>query len=228
MTPAWLLPILPVILVGVMAGALDGHIHPNQIYPALIAGLFCAGGGFIYSLPISGIYLARLFTVGLPVADTRPGMMIAVGPPCYSPLAFLKLAAGIPVGYGFFEKHVMGAEILQTMTLFLSIPIFGFGCFFLIVATSAILYKARSMSFHLTWYGMIFPVSPLRDTLAYCWANERQNVGMVSALGLIAKGIPSLPITWVFTAGTILLVALWLFITVAHIVAIWRKSEYLW
>ncbi|KAK3069573.1 hypothetical protein LTR53_011983 [Teratosphaeriaceae sp. CCFEE 6253] len=201
----------PKILVGVMAGSLDGHVSASQIYPALLAGLFCAGAGFLYSLPLAGIYLARLFTVGLPVPDKRPGMMIAVGPPCYAPLAFLRLAASVPVGYGFFQKHELGAEVLHIMALFLSIPMFGFGCFFLIVAICAISRGARQMSFHLTWYGIVFP-----------------NVGLVTALGLIGKGIPSLPVTWVSTAGTIILVAIWLFVTACHVRAIWKGSEYLW
>ncbi|KAK3617022.1 hypothetical protein LTR56_025566 [Elasticomyces elasticus] len=210
MTPAWLLPILPVILIGVLAGSFSGE-QDLGMYPALIAGLMAAGAGFFYTLLISAIYLAQLFTKGLPVPDTRPGMMLAVGPPCVAPLAFLKLAAGVPIGYGYFEEHALGAEIMQTIALTFAMPMFGLGCIFLTVAICAILQKARSMSFHLTWYGIVFP-----------------NVGVLSVLSLIAKQIPSDPLIWVFTAGTGILVAIWLFVTWCHLQAIWRHSEYLW
>ena len=53
-------------------------------------------------------------------------------------------------------------------------------------------------------------------------------MGLVSALGVMAEGIPSLPLTWVSTAGTAILTAIWLYVTVSHIRAIWKKSEYLW
>lgn len=86
MTPAWLLPILPVILVGVLAGVLADSLHPAQRYPVLLAGLYSWGLGFLMSIPTYSIYFWRLFTCGLPKLNSRPGMMIAVGPPTFAPL----------------------------------------------------------------------------------------------------------------------------------------------
>ena len=211
MTPAWLLPILPVILVGVMAGSLADKVNASSAYAVVIAGLLCSSAGFLLSISINALYLHRLFIVGLPVPDIRPAMMIAVGPPTYAPLAFLKMAATLPAHYGFVAQDPVRYEMVQAMAFVLGLAIWGLGVVFLLMAICSILRRANTMSFHLTWYGLIFP-----------------NVGLLSSLGLIGTMIPSEGVIWVASVGTILLTVAWLFVTTGHIRAIVIGSPYLW
>ncbi|KAK4496053.1 hypothetical protein PRZ48_013322 [Zasmidium cellare] len=98
MTPAWLLPVLPVILVGVSC----------QWRPSTFID----------------------FINGFPEPDKRPGMMIAVGPPTYAPLAYMKLAKALPKHYGYFADHPLAVDIVNTIAIIFAIAIFGMGIFF--------------------------------------------------------------------------------------------------
>ena len=211
MTPAWLLPVLPIILIGVLAGSVADTLTPSQAYPVLVAGLLCSSMGFFLSLPMAAIYLHRLFVAGLPRPDIRPGMMIAVGPPTYAPLAYLKMAKSIPKQYGYFDQHRAAFDVVETMLLIISIAIFGMGIFFFLMAFCAILRRAREMSYHLTWYGFVFP-----------------NVGLLSTMGLLGVLLPSDGVKWVASVGTACLSGVWVFVTAMHARAILTRSEHLW
>lgn len=113
--------------------------------------------GFLLSIAIAAIYLQRLFTVGLPSPDTRPGMMIAVGPPCYAPLAWLETPSAVPDDYGLVAQFPMAATIIKVMALMMAISTLGLALFFFIMAFCAIARHSSRMRFHLTWYGFIFP-----------------------------------------------------------------------
>lgn len=211
MTPAWLLPVLPVILVGVCAGSVAQYVSAHEAYSILTAGLFCSSMGFLLSLPMAAIYLHRLFINGFPEPDTRPGMMIAVGPPTYAPLAYMKLAKALPHHYGYFAAHPLAVDIVNTIAFIFSIAIFGMGIFFFFMACGPIVRRAHKMSFHLTWYGFIFP-----------------NVGLLSTMGLIGTMLPSDGVKWVASVLTAVLSGVWVFVTVSHVRAIWLRSDYLW
>lgn len=208
MTPAWLLPVLPVILVGVLAGSLADSLHPQDRYSVIVAGFICASLGFLLSLPIDAIYLHRLFVAGFPDTDQRPGMMIAVGPPSYAPLAFLKLSSALPHGYGYFAQRPSAIDIIQTMSFVMSMAMFGLGVFFFLMAVCAVSRRPWRMVFRLTWYGLIFP-----------------NIGFFSTMGLLGGLLPSTGVKGVASAGTVILSGLWLVVTAAHARASWKRSE---
>ncbi|KAK6438186.1 hypothetical protein LTR95_005623 [Oleoguttula sp. CCFEE 5521] len=208
MTPAWLLPVLPIILIGVMAGSVADSLSEEQRFPVIICGLLCSGMGFLVSLPVAAIWFFRLFTNGFPDPDARPGTMIAVGPPTYAPLAWLKLAAAIPKHYGFFASVPIASDVAQVMAVVIGLGVFGLGLFFLLMAFAATVRRASSMHFHLTWYGFVFP-----------------NVGLLSALGILSNMIPSDGLNWFVSVCTALLSGVWLFVTAMHIRAIATKSE---
>jgi tellurite resistance protein TehA-like permease len=181
----------------------------KQRVPVLIADLICSSMGFLISLPVAAIYFTRLFTAGFPDPDTRPGMMIAVGPPIYAPLAWLKLAAATPKDYAVFANFSVATEVVQIMALVLSLAVFGMGIFFLLMASYAIIRQSHQMRFHLTWYGFIFP-----------------NVGFLSAAGIFGNLIPIDDLRWVISVATAFLSAIWIFVSVMHVRAILQHSEF--
>jgi len=78
-TPAWILPVFPIMLCGTLAGTLGSSQPPRHALPILVAGLSFQGLGFLIAMFFYSIYLGRLMSQGLPSPNTRPGMFIAVG-----------------------------------------------------------------------------------------------------------------------------------------------------
>jgi len=82
MTPAWILPIFPVMLAGTLAGGAARELPAERAVAILAAGLAAQGLGFLVSAFFYATYLSRLMAFGLPAQ--RPGMFIAVGPPSFT------------------------------------------------------------------------------------------------------------------------------------------------
>ena len=155
MTPAWMLPIFPVILTGTVAGVLASTLEPEHAFPIVIAGLTFQGLGTIVSILVSAIYMFRLFQEGLPAPDARPGMFLAVGPPAFTAVAFIKLGIAIPPEYSYFQAHPGSMFVLKTLSVFLAIFFWLYAFWFFSLAVISCLYVIRRMSFHLTWYAFV-------------------------------------------------------------------------
>jgi tellurite resistance protein TehA-like permease len=77
-TPAWILPVFPILLSGTLASLLGSSQPPQYALPILVAGVTFQGLGMLIATFFYGIYLGRLMTNGLPPAGNLPGMFIAV------------------------------------------------------------------------------------------------------------------------------------------------------
>jgi tellurite resistance protein TehA-like permease len=77
-TPAWILPIFPIMLCGTLASVLGPSQTPQYALPILIAGLTFQGLGMILCTTFYSIYLGALMVNGLPSPSTRPRMFVAV------------------------------------------------------------------------------------------------------------------------------------------------------
>jgi C4-dicarboxylate transporter/malic acid transport protein len=207
MSPAWMLPIFPVILTGTVASIVASTLEPQHSFPILICGLTFQGLGTLVSLLVSAIYLFRLFQIGLPDPDARPGMYLAVGPPSFTAVAIIKLAADIPPDYSYFKVHPGSEFVVQTMALFIGIFFWAFAFWFFSLATIACLTTIRKMSFRLTWYSFIFP-----------------NAGFTIATLDIGKALDCPGINWVGTGMTIILVVVWLVVMMFHARAVWKGT----
>ncbi|KAL2125643.1 hypothetical protein VTJ04DRAFT_2008 [Mycothermus thermophilus] len=95
MTPAWILPVFPVMLAGTLAPACARNLaDARQSVAILAAGLAAQGLGWAVSGFMYATYLSRLMVFGLPVQ--RPGMFIAVGPPSFTCSALVTMAGEVP------------------------------------------------------------------------------------------------------------------------------------
>lgn len=74
MTPAWILPIFPVMLCGTFASVITASQTPEHALPILIAGITFQGLGIMVACFMYGPYLGRLMTHGLLEPNTRPGI----------------------------------------------------------------------------------------------------------------------------------------------------------
>lgn len=216
MTPAWILPIFPVMLCGTFASVITGSQTPEHALPILVAGITFQGLGMFVAVFMYGPYIGRLMTNGLPEPNTRPGMFIAVGPPSFTGLALLGMSenfANIYPNYttieGITNPEII-ADIFRIIAVSAAVILWATAFWFFCVSMVSVLAGVKEMSFHLVWYAFVFP-----------------NVGFTINTIKIGKAFKSEGVLWVGSALTIILVIVWLFVFAAHIRAVLLK-QVLW
>ncbi len=230
MTPGWLLPILPATLVGTMAGTISPSQPPNSALSIIVGGLLYQGLGWWVSVFMFSIYISRLMGHGLPAPNTRPGMFVAVGPPCelrpagsfrevltywlaFTVVALINLAdaAAIKIPNDYFtDSPLLAGSVLKLVAGCTGLFIWLMAFWFFAISLIATVRGLRKMSFHLTWWAVVFP-----------------NVAFTLATVKLGDVLHSPAISWVTTAMTILLAMAWIFVAAAHIEAIW-SGKILW
>jgi tellurite resistance protein TehA-like permease len=193
MTPAWILPVFPAMLLGTVASLLSASQPPVQRLPMLVAGLMYQGLGFLVSLVMMALYLYRLMIDGLPAASLRPGMFMAVGPPSFTSIALIGLAKNIPDHYAYFAAHPLAADALRPVALAFSLFLWLFGAFFFAISAVACLAAIREMRFSLIFWAFVFP-----------------NTGFTVVTIDIGNELGSEGVKWVGSAMSICLVVAWL------------------
>ncbi|KAF2093363.1 hypothetical protein NA57DRAFT_48323 [Rhizodiscina lignyota] len=217
MTPAWDLPIFPVMLSGTIA-AIGAPFQPmEKKIPMIICGLLSQGLGMMVSMLMYASYLRRMINYGLPSPQSRPGMFIAVGPPSFTSLAIIGLANAWPTGK---QSYFGGSEgeaarmVLLTLATVVSVFIWSLAFWFFCISVIANLLvswpfitKEKAIHFSLNWWAFIFP-----------------NVGFTIATITIGRELDSQGILWVGSIMTIFLVAMYIFVLVHHVLAVWRRK----
>ncbi|TEA14660.1 Malic acid transport protein [Colletotrichum sidae] len=208
MTPAWILPIFPVMLSGTLAGFMAPTQPADQAAAMLGAGLAAQGLGFLVSAFMYATYLSRLMTVGLPVQ--RPGMFIAVGPPSFTAAALVSMGANVPrlisaegslvadslrsAAYlADMENPHTVALAVRAVGLFAAVFLWGLSFWFFSSACLSTMFGMPDHSFHLSWWSFVFP-----------------NVGLTIATIRIGEAFGSEGLLWLATVLTVLLVIVWL------------------
>ena len=115
--------------------------------------------GWSIAFLMYAIYLHRLMQFGMPPPNLRPGMFISVGPPSFTGLAVIGFANALPLttGVGYFVRNQAAILILQTVADFIAIFLWMFAFWFFVISLLAILAGVKQMSFHLVWWGQVFP-----------------------------------------------------------------------
>lgn len=75
--PAWLLPILPIMLSGTVASSIASMQPPYYRQSILVAGVTFQGLGFWAGISIFGPLITRLMQTGMPVPGLCPGEYLA-------------------------------------------------------------------------------------------------------------------------------------------------------
>lgn len=150
---------------------------------------------------------------GLPSPNTRPGMFIAVGPPSFTAAALIGLSNSALVH--FPNAFIVGttvptAQVLKIVAVFAGIFLWSVSLFFFAIGVVSVFAGMREIKFHLTWWSFVFP-----------------NTGFIIATIEIGIAIDSQPILWVTSGLTCLQVAIWLFVGVCHMRAVW-KGQIMW
>jgi tellurite resistance protein TehA-like permease len=133
MTPIWIFPAYPLLVIGPQAALLSKSLAPDQAKIILLAGFTIQGIGYLVSLMIYAAYIYRLMTQKLPAESSRPGMFVSVGPSGFTAGAVINMSSNI--GRAFGPDYMgegngkMAALVLKLVADWMSLWVWGYDCF---------------------------------------------------------------------------------------------------
>lgn len=194
MTPVWIFPAYPLLIVGPHAGNLAKKTAADRSLDIIIGGVVLQGIGFMVSLMIYAAFLYRLMTQKLPRESLRPGMFISVGPSGFTISGIISMGQVLPncVPVDFMGDGKLTAQVSKILANWVGIWLWGLALWFFFVSVGAHASPAtrRRMDFAMTWYSFIFPNTAL-TTATFSVAKALNNnhainvVGCVLTIGLI-------------------------------------------
>ncbi|KAI7265767.1 putative C4-dicarboxylate/malic acid transporter [Hortaea werneckii] len=216
MTPVWIFPAYPLLVIGPHAGILASKLHGVAALDIIIGGFVFQGIGFMVSLMIYAAFIYRLMTQKLPQESLRPGMFISIGPSGFTISAVVTMGQNMPrVVPANFMAPGMG-ELAGKVSLitanWMGLWLWGLAIWFFLVSVGAHWSTVRHGrgKFAMTFYSYIFP-----------------NTALTSATFSIAKAFDCRPIRILGCVMTILLVIAWMAIFIMMIRAVIVK-DILW
>lgn len=208
MTPVWIFPAYPLLIIGPHAGVLSQTIAREHAFGIIVGGFTLQGIGFMVSIMIYSAFIYRLMTQKLPQEATRPGMFVSVGPSGFTAAGIVGMAEGAQrvLPANFMGNSQLAAMILRVVAAWMSLWIWGLALWFFFISLGAhwsCLGRGHTMSFTMTWYSYVFP-----------------NTALVTSTFAIGRAFSSRAIQIIGCVMTPLLIATWLIVTYRMIRAI--------
>nr|POE50720.1 malic acid transport protein [Quercus suber] len=216
MTPVWIFPAYPLLLIGPFAGKLAMQLDGNRALDVIIGGFILQGTGFMVSLMIYAAFLYRLMTQKLPQESLRPGLFISVGPSGFTISGLISMGSALPrvVPTDFMGEG--NGELAGRVSMFIAnwagLWLWGLAFWFFFVSVGAhwSVIKNGGATFSMTFYSYIFP-----------------NTALTTATFAIGKALSNKPINIVGCVMSGLLVLTWLIVFSMMIRAVFLK-DILW
>ncbi|KGO64156.1 C4-dicarboxylate transporter/malic acid transport protein [Penicillium expansum] len=214
MTPIWIFPAYPMLIIGPHAGILSAKLEPSQSLPVIIGGMTIQGVGFLVSLMVYSAFIYRLMTQKLPKENIRPGMFVSVGPSGFTVAGLVNMAAGAKRSFpaDFMGDGALAANVLKIVADFSCLWLWGLAIFFFIIASAAhwsAIGHGR-MVFSMTWFSFVFP-----------------NTALITATFAIGKAFSCKPIEIVGCAAILPLLLMYFFVCYMMVRAILTR-QILW
>ena len=200
MTPVWIFPAYPLLIVGPHAGNLAKKLvetdRPTAALDVILGGFTVQGIGFMVSVMIYAAFLYRLMTQKLPAESLRPGMFISVGPSGFTIAGIILMGQQLPkvvppdfMGQGLGE---LAGNVSMIAANWVGFWLWGLALWWFLVSFGAHFscVKNGRMDFAMTWYSFVFPNTALTtSTFAVATALDGQRgiqiVGCVMTVALI-------------------------------------------
>lgn len=212
MTPVWIFPAYPLLLVGPLAGNLSIAATGVRAVEIIVGGVIVQGIGFMVSLMIYAAYISRLMLEKLPAETTRPSMFISVGPSGFTIAGIIRMGNNISNALGptfMGGNGRLAGEVSQIIANWAGIWLWGLAVWFFFVSVGAhatTISKGR-LHFAMTWNSFVFP-----------------NTGLALGTFAVAQALDNnKPIAIVGSILVCLLIATWIFVVSMMIRAIWLK-----
>lgn len=95
MTPVWIFPAYPLLVIGSFAGVLSSKTEGGSALAIIVGGFMFQGIGFMMSLTVYSALLYRLMTHSLPT-ESLGALFIAVGPSAFTVAGVISMGEDIP------------------------------------------------------------------------------------------------------------------------------------
>lgn len=216
MTPIWIFPAYPLLIIGPHAGVLSSDLSPERSARILVGGFTAQGIGFMVSLMIYSAYIYRLMTQKLPRESLRPGMFVSVGPSAFTASALINMSKNASRAYGgtdFMGDGDLAAMIMRVVASWAALWFWGLSCWFFFISVGAhynVFFRGARMPFAMTWFSYVFPQTAL-----------------INATFAVAKAFDIYPLQILGCVMTAALVCLWFFVVFMMGRAIWLR-QILW
>ena len=207
MTPVWIFPAYPLLLVGPFAGTLADAMTPlpqgeHHRLRIIVGGVVCQGVGFLLSSMVYAAFLYRLMSYKLPAESTRPGMFVSVGPSGFTAASLIQMGTHFPdaVPVGFMNNADFAGQVSRVLAYWSGIWIWGLAIWFFTVSVGAhwSCVGGNRLTFAMTWYAFIFPNTSLISS-TFNVARALGNVYPLQVIGSVGAG--ALIVAWSFILG---------------------------
>lgn len=127
MTPIWIFPAYPLLIIGPHAAVLSSKLSQEKAFDIIIGGFTIQGIGFLVSMMIYAAFIYRLMTQKLPQESTRPGMFVSVGPSGFTVAGIVGMASNIQHALpdDFMGDSILVATIVRVAANWMSLWIWG-------------------------------------------------------------------------------------------------------
>lgn len=214
MTPIWIFPAYPLLIIGPHAGILSGRLGQAEAFGIVVGGFTIQGIGFLVALMIYASFMYRLMTQKLPQESARPGMFVSVGPSGFTVAGLISMAehAERVLPPGFMGDSRLAAIILKVVASWSSLWIWGLAFWFFFVSVGAhwSCVERRQLTFALNWFSFVFP-----------------NTALITATFAIGKAFDAKAIKIIGCVMTPLLILVWVGVVVMMVRAVILK-QILW
>ncbi|KAI9473447.1 MAG: voltage-dependent anion channel [Benjaminiella poitrasii] len=155
---AWLLPIVPAVVTSASGGLLAQHLDQNRAIVVLIISYIMMGMGLLLALIITVIFFSRLAIHKLPPKEAIISMFLPLGPLGQGSYGMIQLGLAAKTVFG--DRYIEGlGTIAHCMGFILSFFLWGFGVWFLIMASVSVCYTSRqNIPFNMGWWALTFPI----------------------------------------------------------------------
>ncbi|KAL8946272.1 MAG: hypothetical protein Q9222_007311 [Ikaeria aurantiellina] len=215
MTPVWIFPIYPLLIVGPHAAILCKTTKADLALDIIIGGFTLQGAGFLVAFMIYSSFIYRLMTQKLPQAPSRPGMFVSVGPCAFTVAGILGMADSISrtVSADFMGDGPLAAMIVKVVANWACLWLWGLSLWFFFVSVGAhwsCVSRKEGLTFGMTWYSFVFP-----------------NTALITATFAVGKAFQSKAMQVIGCVMTVLLIIAWFLVFGMMIRAIALK-QILW
>ncbi|KAI9673090.1 MAG: hypothetical protein M1829_004404 [Trizodia sp. TS-e1964] len=215
MTPIWIFPAYPLLIIGPHAGVLSSAATPARALEIIVGGVALQGVGFMVSLMIYSAFIYRLMTQKLPTESLRPAMFVSVGPSAFTVAGLVTMAANLQraVPDDFMTDGPRAAFILRVIANFAGVWLWGLSIWFFLVSVFAhysCVNKSGRFQFAMSWYSFVFP-----------------NTALVTATLAIGDAFGSHSIQVLGTVMAVMVIILWFIVFIMMIRAV-KLKHILW
>lgn len=214
MTPIWIFPAYPLLIVGPHAAVLSKFLEQQKAFNIIVGGFTLQGIGFLITTMLYSAFMYRLMTQKLPEESSRPGMFVSVGPSGFTVAAVLGMAENaqrsLPPNY--LGDSRLAAMILKVVASWMSLWIWGLALWFFFVSVGAhwSILCGKRMPFTLSWFSYVFP-----------------NTALVTSTFAIGKAFNSKAIQIIGCVMTVILIVVWFLVVIMMVRAI-KLKQILW